>query len=196
MAYKRNPMRSERICSLGRKLASLPSAFAQTYAAQIFERTLDDSAIRRIDIPEAYLLADALLILLQNVSSGLVVYPSVIAQHINAELPFMATENMIMAVVRKGGSRQEAHEKIRVLSHRAGERVKQGDGVNDLVDRVKEDAFFKDIGQAEWERLLDARTFVGRAPEQVVKFLDVEVEGALRPYRDSIDKAGVVELHV
>lgn len=157
MAYKRNPMRSERICSLGRELASLPHTFSETYAAQWFERTLDDSAIRRIDIPSAFLLADALLILLQNVSSGLVVYPAVISRHVRDELPFMATENIIMAVVAKGGSRQEAHEHIRVLSHQAAERVKMVDGTNDLIERVKKDDFFSAISEEEWEKLLDAR---------------------------------------
>lgn len=155
MAYKRNPMRSERICSLGRALASLPHTFSETYAAQWFERTLDDSAIRRIDIPSAFLLADALLILLQNVSSGFVVYPAVISRHVRDKLPFMATENIIMAVVAKGGSRQEAHEHIRVLSHQAAERVKMVDGKNDLIERIKNDQFFSSIVEEEWDLLMD-----------------------------------------
>ncbi|KAL9113517.1 MAG: hypothetical protein Q9227_002254 [Pyrenula ochraceoflavens] len=196
MAYKRNPMRSERICSLGRKLASLSHAFSETYAAQWFERTLDDSAIRRMDIPEAFLLCDALLILLQNVSSGLVVYPAVIEQHVAAELPFMATENIIMKIVEKGGSRQEAHEKIRVLSHQAAHIVKMEGKANDLVERAKRDEYFRGITPQEWEDLLDARTFVGRAPEQVVKFLGQEVEAALKPYAQKIATASEAELQV
>lgn len=195
MAYKRNPMRAERLCSLGRALAALPRSFAETYAAQWFERTLDDSAIRRLDIPAAFLLADALLILLQNVSSGLVVYPAVIARHVRDELPFMATENIIMLVVAQGGSRQVAHEHIRVLSRRAAERVKQGDGVNDLIERVRGDAFFAGIQEGDWEELLDASTFIGRAPQQVEKFLREEVGEALEPFKDG-EQVQVTELQV
>jgi adenylosuccinate lyase len=142
MAYKRNPMRSERMCSLGRKLQTMPAGFGATYAHQWFERTLDDSAIRRIDIPEMFLIADALAILLENVSSGLVVYPAVINKRLQEELPFMATESMIMRIVEKGGSRQEAHEQIRVLSHQAGQVVKGEGKPNDLVERVRGEKFF------------------------------------------------------
>jgi adenylosuccinate lyase len=195
MAYKRNPMRSERICSLGRKLASLNKTPSDTYAAQWFERTLDDSAVRRIDLPEMFLCADALLILLDNVSSGLVVYPAVIQRRINEELPFMATENFIMRIVAKGGSRQEAHEHIRVLSHEAAAVVKKEGGSNDLIERIRRDDFFKPIW-AEIEELMDARTFVGRAPEQVEKFLRVEVEEALKPYRGAVEGVKETELVV
>ena len=181
MAYKRNPMRSERICSLGRKLASLNKSTADTYAAQWFERTLDDSAIRRIDIPEMFLCADALCILLDNVSSGLVVYPAVISKRISDELPFMATENIIMRIVAKGGNRQDAHEHIRVLSHQAADMVKKHGKPNDLIDRVKGDPFFTPV-VGELDELLDPRTFVGRAPQQVDKFLEAEVKEALKPY--------------
>jgi adenylosuccinate lyase len=166
MAYKRNPMRSERICSLGRKLSSLNATTASTYAAQWFERSLDDSAIRRIDIPEMFLCSDALLILLDNVSSGLVVYPAVIARRLGEELPFMATENIIMRIVSEGGNRQEAHEHIRVLSHQAGDVVKKEGKANDLIERIRREPYFAKI-VPELEELLDPRTFVGRAPEQV-----------------------------
>ena len=195
MAYKRNPMRSERICSLGRKLASLNKTTSDTYAAQWFERSLDDSAVRRIDLPEMFLCADALLILLNNVSSGLVVYPAVIQRRINEELPFMATENIIMGIVAKGGSRQEAHEQIRVLSQQAADVVKVGGGNNDLIERIKGDDFFAPIAH-ELDLLLDSRTFIGRAPEQVEKFLKLEVAEALKPYAEAMKLEEAAELHV
>ena len=183
MAYKRNPMRSERMCSIGRRLSNLNKDTSDTYAAQWFERTLDDSAIRRIDLPEMYLCADSLMILLDNVCSGLVVYPAVIQRRINDELPFMATENIIMSLVAKGGSRQEAHENIRVLSQEAAAVVKQQGGNNDLIERIMKDEFFKPI-VGELPKLLDARTFVGRAPQQVEKFTAPggEVSKALQKY--------------
>ncbi|OCK81800.1 putative adenylosuccinate lyase Ade13 [Lepidopterella palustris CBS 459.81] len=183
MAYKRNPMRSERLCSLGRKLQNLPKDAIDTYAAQWFERTLDDSAIRRICIPQAYLCADANLILLNNISSGMVVYPAVIAKRVAAELPFMATENIIMALVARGGSRQEAHEQIRVLSHEAGAQVKQFGLENDLIERIRKTPFFDPI-LPKLDELLDPTTFVGRAPEQVVAFYERDVTPALKKYYD------------
>jgi adenylosuccinate lyase len=195
MAYKRNPMRSERMCSLGRKLASLNQTASATYAAQWFERTLDDSAVRRIDLPELFLCADALLLLLANVSAGLVVYPAVIQRRIDEELPFMATENFIMRIVAKGGSRQEAHERIRVLSREAAAVVKQEGGRNDLIDRVRRCGFFEPIW-AELDELMDPRTFVGRAPEQVVKFLRTEVREALGPYGEGLGEVELAELVV
>ena len=188
MAYKRNPMRSERICSLGRKLASLNKTTSDTYAAQWFERTLDDSAVRRIDLPEMFLCGDALLILLDNVSSGLVVYPAVIQKRIDEELPFMATENVIMAIVAKGGSRQDAHEHVRVLSHEAAAVVKGQGGSNDLIERIKKDDFFKPI-IGGINTLLDATTFIGRCPQQVEKFMTLEVEPALKPYEAAVVKS-------
>jgi adenylosuccinate lyase len=195
MAYKRNPMRSERICSLGRKLASLNKTTSDTYAAQWFERTLDDSAVRRIDLPEMFLCADALLILLENVSSGLVVYPAVIQRRIDEELPFMATENFIMRIVAKGGSRQDAHEHIRVLSHEAAAVVKKEGKSNDLIERIRRDKFFEPIWD-ELDGLMDATTFVGRAPEQVDKFLSTEVEQALEPYAETVHGVATTELTV
>lgn len=183
MAYKRNPMRSERICSLGRHLANLNKNALDTYAAQWFERTLDDSAIRRITLPEAFLTTDILLSTLDNVVSGLVVYPAVIARRIREELPFMATENFIMALVSRGASRQDAHEAIRVLSHQASTVVKNEGKNNDLIQRIKADLFFAPI-HGEIDALMDPNTFVGRAPQQVVKFVEGEVREALRPWEE------------
>lgn len=197
MAYKRNPMRSERMCSLGRKLATLNTSTGQTYAHQWFERSLDDSAIRRIDIPEMFLLADALLILLDNVSSGLVVYPAVINKRIQEELPFMATENIIMRLVAKGQSRQEAHEQIRVLSHQAGAVVKQEGKPNDLIERIRKAPFFQPVvDELTEDKLLNPKHFVGRAPQQVVQFVEKRVKPAIIAYEEFIVNAGVSELSV
>ncbi|TKX19447.1 adenylosuccinate lyase [Elsinoe australis] len=184
MAYKRNPMRSERLTSLGRRLANLHADFLSTYSAQWMERTLDDSAIRRIDIPEMFLCADALLILMNNIFGGLVVYPKRIESRVQEELPFMATENIIMALVKKGVSRQDAHEEIRVLSHQASAVVKLEGKPNDLIDRIRDTKFFEPV-HAELDNLLDASTFVGRAPQQVEKYLGAggEVEAELIKYR-------------
>ncbi|KAK9727974.1 adenylosuccinase ade13 [Basidiobolus ranarum] len=185
MAYKRNPMRCERICSLSRHLMILVQDALATSSVQWLERTLDDSAIRRISIPEAYLTADILLTILQNVFDGMVVYPAVIKQRINQELPFMATENIIMAMVKKGGDRQVCHEEIRVLSHQAAHRVKVEGGSNDLIERVKSTKYFEPIWQ-DLEKLLDPSTFIGRAPEQVDSFLVKCVEPALAPYQEQL----------
>ncbi len=135
MAYKRNPMRSERVCGLARWLGNAVNSARETAGAQWMERTLDDSANRRLSIPEAFLTADVILTILQNVSEGLVVYPAIIARRIQSELPFMATENVIMAMVRAGGDRQECHERIRVLSHQAAAQVKEHGQENDLIAR-------------------------------------------------------------
>ncbi|KIW73480.1 adenylosuccinate lyase [Phialophora macrospora] len=197
MAYKRNPMRSERMCSLARKLVTLAAGFGATYAHQWFERSLDDSAIRRIDIPEMFLIADALCILLDNVSSGLVVYPQVITARLGQELPFMATETMIMRMVEKGASRQETHEQIRVLSHQAGAVVKGEGKANDLVERIKQEKFFEPIwAELTPEDLLNPSKFVGRAPEQVDEFVQEAVEPALGPYKEQILASGVAEINV
>lgn len=140
-----------------------------------------NSAIRRIDIPHAFLTTDVLLRILDNVVSGLVVYPAVIARRIREELPFMATENFIMRMVALGASRQDAHERIRVLSHQASAVVKQQGRDNDLIERIKKDEFFKPIWN-EIDLLMDPGTFVGRAPEQAVKFVEKEVKQALEPW--------------
>ncbi|KAL1306402.1 hypothetical protein AAFC00_005109 [Neodothiora populina] len=197
MAYKRNPMRSERLTSLGRRLGNLHADFISTYASQWMERTLDDSAIRRIDIPEMFLCADALLILMNNIFSGLVVYPKRIESRLQEELPFMATENIIMALVKKGVSRQDAHEEIRVLSHQASAAVKMEGKPNDLIDRIRVTKFFEPVW-AELDTLLDAKTFVGRAPQQVEKYCgpNGEVQTALSKYKaDGLeDKVGEILL--
>lgn len=134
MAYKRNPMRSERCCGLARHLCSLAQDALQTHSVQWMERSLDDSANRRLSIPESFLIADILLETIQNISEGLVVYPNIIKRRIELELPFMATENIIMAMVRKNADRQECHEKIRELSQEAGAVVKLEGGDNDLIE--------------------------------------------------------------
>ncbi|GMM57142.1 adenylosuccinase [Maudiozyma humilis] len=190
MAYKRNPMRCERVCSLARHLGSLFSDAVQTASVQWFERTLDDSAIRRISLPGAFLTTDILLSTLLNISSGLVVYPKVIARRIKSELPFMATENIIMAMVEKNASRQDVHEHIRVLSHQAAAVVKEEGGDNDLIERIKNDAFFQPIW-GDLDALLEPSTFVGRAPQQVEKFVANDVKNALAPHAAMINDVEV-----
>lgn len=194
MAYKRNPMRSERVCSLARDLQTRIFTPLMTASTQWMERTLDDSANRRSVIPDMFLQADIILSILQNIASGLVVYPKVIERRINAELPFMATENIIMAMVKGGANRQECHEKIRVLSQEASHVVKQLGGDNDLIQRVRGDSYF----QAIWpdlDTLLDPSTFIGRAPQQVDSFLQCHVTPALAPWKASI-KADKVNMSV
>ena len=173
MAYKRNPMRAERMCSIARFALALPAAANQTAATQWLERTLDDSAVRRLVLPQAFLAVDALLTLYLNVVPGLVVNPGVIARHVAAELPFMATENLMMAATQAGGDRQELHERIRTHSLAAAGRIKAGDGTNDLIERLGGDPAFAGIDLAA---VLEPRQFVGRAPEQVDAFLIREVE--------------------
>jgi len=168
MAYKRNPMRSERICSLARFVISLQASTAMTAATQWLERTLDDSANRRLVLPQAFLAIDAVLVLCRNVTEGLVVYPQVIAQHLAAELPFMATENILMAAVAAGGDRQALHERIRQHSQAAAAQVKQHGKPNDLLERLAADEAFAGLDLAA---LADAAQFVGRAPQQVDEFL-------------------------
>ncbi|KAG6879218.1 Phosphoribosylglycinamide formyltransferase [Termitomyces sp. T32_za158] len=197
MAYKRNPMRCERVCSLSRHLMVLHQNALMTSAVQWFERTLDDSANRRITLPEAFLTADIVLSTLQNVSEGLVVYPMVIAKRISQELPFMATENVIMAMVKSGGDRQEAHEHIRVLSHEAAHQVKNLGLENDLIDRIRRDPYFDPI-KGHLDALLDPASFIGRAPEQVDTFLKDWVVPALAPkeLQEAIQQSKKVELSV
>lgn len=169
MAYKRNPMRSERICSLARYVISLQSSPAHTLATQWLERTLDDSANRRLVLPQAFLAVDAVLILCQNVCSGLCVYPQVIAKNLRDELPFMATENILMAAVTAGGDRQLVHERIRQHSQAAAAAVKLEGRPNDLIQRLSGDAAFAGI---DLEAALDPAQFVGRAPQQVDEFVE------------------------
>uniref|UniRef100_A0A4X1W1C8 Adenylosuccinate lyase n=1 Tax=Sus scrofa TaxID=9823 RepID=A0A4X1W1C8_PIG len=183
MPYKRNPMRSERCCSLARHLMTLVMDPLQTASVQWFERTLDDSANRRICLAEAFLTADTILNTLQNISEGLVVYPKVIERRIRQELPFMATENIIMAMVKAGGNRQDCHEKIRVLSQQAAAVVKQEGGDNDLIERIQADAYFSPI-HSQLDHLLDPSSFTGRASHQVQRFLEEEVYPLLKPYEN------------
>ena len=193
MAYKRNPMRCERICSLARHLMALVGNVQMTAAVQWLERTLDDSANRRVTLAEAFLTADIVLNILQNVTEGLVVYPKVCERHVMQELPFMATENIIMAMVKAGGDRQECHEHIRVLSHEAAAVVKQQGGENDLIARVRASDYFKPV-HAELDALLDPSTFTGRAPQQVDRFLREEVRPALEPYTQHLDGAATLNV--
>ncbi len=178
MAYKRNPMRCERICALSRYVITTSQSPDFTAASQWLERTLDDSANKRITIPEMFLAVDAILILLLNVTTGLVVYPRMIERHIREELPFMATENIIVEMVKRGGDRQEAHERIRKHSMEAGRRVKEDGLDNDFLDRISKDPYF-DVTEAELLSITDPKSFIGRAPSQVKEFVQNEVDPIL-----------------
>jgi adenylosuccinate lyase len=191
MPYKRNPMRCERTTALSRFVLSLASSPQMTASEQWFERTLDDSANRRIVIPEAFLAVDGIMEILINVADGLVVYPKVIAAHVAAELPFMATENILMAAVKAGGNRQELHEKIRLHSQAAAAQVKNLGRPNDLVGRLKADMAFASI---DFEKILNPDDYVGRAPQQVDEFIKNIVTPIRRKYRKEL--AQKVELNV
>ncbi len=191
MAYKRNPMRCERVTALSRLVLSLAISPSMTAAEQWFERTLDDSANRRVVIPEAFLAVDGILQILINVLDGLVVYPKVIAAHVQAELPFMATENILMAAVKAGGNRQKLHEKIRQHSLAAAARVKKFGRKNDLVDHLKNDPAFANL---DFEKVLNPKHFIGRAPQQVDEFV-TDIAGPVRTkYRKELNRK--VELNV
>ena len=185
MAYKRNPMRAERIGALARHVITLTLDPAFTAATQWLERTLDDSANRRIAIPEAYLGVDAILLLVHNIAAGLVVRPGVIRRHLEEELPFMATEGILMRAVRRGGDRQTLHEHIRRHSVAAAERVKNDGAVNDLVERIAADAAIG-LTRAEIDELMDPARHVGRAPEQVDLFLAEHVAPILERHGESL----------
>lgn len=182
MAYKRNPMRSERIASLSRYVIVNALNPALTASSQWFERTLDDSANKRISIPEAFLAVDAILSLYINVISGLSVYPKIIEKHLAEELPFMATENILMYCVKKGGDRQELHERIRKHSVEAAKEIKQKGSDNDLIKRILNDKTFN-ISEQEMKEILNAENFCGRAKEQTEEFLS-EVKPVLDSNRD------------
>lgn len=179
MAYKRNPMRCERIGALARYIIVDALNPAITASTQWFERTLDDSANKRISVPEAFLALDGVLNLYLNVSSNMVVYEKVIAKHVNDELPFMATENIIMECVKKGGDRQELHEKIRTHSMEAAHRVKSEGLNNDLLDRIANDSFFN-LTKEEILSSVDPNKFIGRAPSQVIDFVEEVVKPILK----------------
>jgi adenylosuccinate lyase len=182
MAYKQNPMRAERLCSLARFLMALPAAASQTAATQWLERTLDDSAVRRLVLPQGFLAADAILVLYGNIASGLIVHPAVIARHVADQLPFMATENLLMAAVSAGGDRQALHERIRVAALASSQRLKEGAGANDLIDRLRQDPQFPAL---DFESVLDPGQYVGRSAEQVEQFLGYVVDLIRRRYPES-----------
>ena len=191
MPYKRNPMRSERITALSRYLISLPVNAAQTAAEQWLERTLDDSANRRIVLPQAFLAADAVLQLWMNVAGGLVVNEAVIAGNLEQELPFMATERILMRAVKLGGDRQTLHEQIRVHAVAAHQAILAGADKNDLLDRLAADPVFAEV-KSEFSGLLDPASFIGRAPEQVDRFLLSEVDPVLERYGDLLGAEAVI----
>ena len=191
MAYKRNPMRCERTTGLARLVMSLASSPTMTAAEQWLERTLDDSSNRRVSIAEAFLATDGILEIMINVASGLVVYPKVIAARVMSELPFMATENIMMAGVRAGGNRQELHELIRVYSHEAAAQVKQHGKENDLLDRLKNDPSFSKV---DFKKVMSPKAYIGRSPEQVNEFIAEIVVPVRRKYRKALNKK--VELKV
>lgn len=176
MAYKRNPMRSERMASLANYVMSDAMNPQITAATQWFERTLDDSANKRISVSEAFLATDAILSLYINISENLVVYPKVVRAHLMAELPFMATENIMMDAVKAGGDRQELHERIRQLSMEAGKTVKEEGKPNDLLDRIAADPAFN-ISKEALQKVMKPENYVGRAPQQTTEFLD----GVIKP---------------
>jgi len=191
MAYKRNPMRCERATGLARFVISLASSPLNTAAEQWMERTLDDSANKRLSVPEAFLATDGMLKLVANISDGLVVYPKVIAKRIAEELPFMATENMLMAGVARGGDRQRLHEVIRQHSHEAAKQVKMKGKPNDLIDRLRQAPAFADV---DVDAVMDAKQYIGAAPQQVDAFLRDVVTPIRRRYRNA--KAPEAKLNV
>lgn len=185
MAYKRNPMRSERMASLANYVMSDAMNPQLTAATQWFERTLDDSANKRISVSEAFLATDGILELYINITSGLVVYPKVIEAHLMAELPFMATENIMMDAVKAGGDRQELHERIRELSMEAGKVVKEEGKPNDLLDRIAADPAFK-ISKEALQKVMKPENYVGRSCEQTTEFLDGVIKPILSANRDQL----------
>jgi adenylosuccinate lyase len=189
MAYKRNPMRAERMCGLGRFLCALQANAAQTAATQWLERTLDDSVNRRLSLPQAFLAADAVLRLALNISGGLEVNPAIISRNVDRELPYLATENILMAAVAKGGDRQHIHEIIRRHSHAVSAQLKAGGDRNDLVDRLKAEPAFAGI---DWQTVLNPTGFVGRAPQQVDDFLQQEVDPIRQRYRDHLNQTAAI----
>jgi len=195
MPYKRNPMRCERICGLTRFVMNLVGNAYDTAAIQWLERTLDDSSNRRLSLPEAFLALDGALDLMHNVASGLIVNEAMVRRNLMAELPFLATENILMAAVKAGGDRQDLHERIRTHSQAAGARVKQEGLDNDLLDRLQADPAFQgpSTGGAlkhdlDWSDLMDPMKYVGRAPEQVDRFLKEVVEPLRKQYADELAK--------
>lgn len=193
MAYKRNPMRCERICALARYVLSLPMNAAVTSSTQWLERTLDDSANRRIVNAQAFLTVDAILNVYMNVAENIVVYEKTIEKHVKEELPFMATENILMECVKAGGDRQELHEEIRQLSMQAALRVKGEGKDNNLLELIEADEKFAAV-KGRLSEILDAKKFIGRAPSQVVEFIENDVDPILLRYSDLLGKSGDVRI--
>ena len=193
MAYKRNPMRSERICSLARYVMTDVMNPAMTSGTQWFERTLDDSANKRLSIPEGFLAVDGILDLCINVTDGLKVYPKVIERHLEAELPFMATENIMMDEVKRGGDRQELHERIRELSMQAGRRVKEEGLDNNLLDLIAEDGMFH-VTREELDRYIDPHLYVGCAPHQVECYLAETIAPLLNANADVLGRTAQINV--
>lgn len=193
MAYKRNPMRSERIASLARYVVVDALNPAITASTQWFERTLDDSANKRISVPEAFLATDAILNLVMNVADGLVVYPKVIEQHLRRELPFMATENIMMDAAKRGADRQELHEHVRVHSMAASRVIKEEGGENDLLERIANDPIFG-VTLEELKGIVDPHKYVGRAPRQTEIFLRETVQPVLERYADTEAETAEINL--
>ena len=190
MPYKRNPMRCERICALGRYIMADVLNPAITSATQWFERTLDDSANKRLSVPEAFLACDAILRIYQNITESMVVHEKVIEKHILEELPFMASENIMMDAVKRGGNRQELHERIRELSLEAGRNVKELGQSNNLIDLIAADPLFG-MTKEELTAHLEPSRYIGRCPEQVTEFLAGEVAPVLEQYADALDGSSV-----
>ena len=193
MAYKRNPMRCERICALARYALSLPINAAITSSTQWLERTLDDSANRRIVNAQAFLTVDAILNVYMNVAENIVVYEKTIEKHVREELPFMATENILMECVKAGGNRQDLHEEIRTLSMQAAYRVKSEGGNNNLLELIEKDDAFKAV-HGKLSEILDPKKFVGRAPSQVVEFIEKDVDPILKKYASLLGETGDVRI--
>ena len=203
MPYKRNPMRCERICGLTRFVMNLVGNAYDTAATQWLERTLDDSSNRRLSLPEAFLALDGALDLMHNVASGLVVHEAMVRRNLMAELPFLATENILMAAVKAGGDRQDLHEKIRVHAQAAGSRVKDEGLDNDLLERLRADPAFQGPSQGgalkkdlDWDDLMDPMKYVGRAPEQVDRFVREVVEPLREQYGEELERLGGSEPRV
>lgn len=193
MAYKRNPMRSERISGLARFVITASLNPAITASTQWFERTLDDSANKRLSVSESFLALDGVLNLYLNISENMVVYKKVISAHVNNELPFMATENIIMECVKRGGDRQELHERIREHSMAAAQRVKMDGLNNDLIDRIKNDSFFN-LTNEEIDDIIDPKKFIGRAPGQVVEFINEYVKPILENNKDLLGEEAIINV--
>ena len=193
MAYKRNPMRAERMTGLARHLMILVMDPAMTAAEQWFERTLDDSSNKRLCVPEAFLTADVVLETWLNVAQNLVVYPAVINNHLAAEMPFMVSENLMMEAVKRGGDRQELHEQIRTHSQAAAEQVKLHGKPNDLLERIAKDSAFKSV-HGMLSELVDPRKYVGLAKEQTREFLTTSVKPVLAARREMLGLTGHVSV--